>query len=218
VRIAAWIARGDPLTMDGTVDKLVFAGLLCLATTVAVAGPPPAAGPSAPHRPGFMLYLSSAMGGGGGVMKPTFGLRVEQVHMSNNSGSPDAPDPMQHRELLNWAMHGQSDVRVEFGQRAAWSVTRGEFGGVRAMNRAAMAFGFHGTAARTANPSESRPFALTASSSPVSRDVYRESSTVREIAASAVATFKSAHLSPLLRHTPANERPTSMRSSYAAAN
>ncbi len=218
MRIVGWTARGDPLTMDGTVNTLVFAGVLCLATTVAVAGPPPAAGPSAPHRPGFMLYLSSAMGGGGGVMKPTFGLRVEQVHMTNNSGSPDAPDPVQHRELLNWAMHGPSDVRVEFGQRATWNVTRGEFGGVRAMNRAAMAFAFHGAAARTASQSESRPFALAASSSAVSRDAYREPSTVRDIAASAVATFKSARLNPLQRHTAANERPASMRSSYAAAN
>ena len=111
-------------------------GITCATVgTAAPAGivPPRAAPTSAPRSHGFMLYFSQPLGGGGGVMRPMFGLRIEQVRMTGNTGAPDGGDPLQHHALIGWQVEGRrdmrvSDMRVEFGSHLTYDVTRGVFG------------------------------------------------------------------------------------------
>ncbi len=111
------------------------AGLIFFAAAAATAHGPavPAAGPTlAPRTHGFMLYLSQPLGSGGGLMKPKFGLRFEQVRMAGNTGAPDAADPMQHRALIGWQMEGLRDmqaanVHLELGSHMTYDVRHGGF-------------------------------------------------------------------------------------------
>lgn len=113
-----------------------LAGIAC--ATVGTAAPvgivPPRAGPtSAPRTHGFMLYFSQPLGGGGCALRPMFGLRIEQVRMTGNTGAPDGGDPFQHRALIGWQVEGHrdmrfSDSRVDFGSHLTFDVTRGVFG------------------------------------------------------------------------------------------
>lgn len=113
----------------------VGGGLFCFIAAVAVAHGPAVApsGPTlAPRTHGFMLYLSQPLGGGGGALKPKFGLRFEQVRMAGNTGAPDAGDPMQHRALIGWQMDGLHDMRaanmhVELGSHMTYDVKHGGF-------------------------------------------------------------------------------------------
>jgi len=114
--------------------------MLCMAAAMsASAAPggfvPPPAGPSlSPRTHGFMLYLSTPLGGGGGggAVHPKFGFRVEQVRMMGNSGAPDAGNPIQHRALIGWQFEGlrnlhSSDMKLELGSRVTYDVTHGAF-------------------------------------------------------------------------------------------
>jgi hypothetical protein len=83
-----------------------------------------------------MLYFSRPIGGGaaGPSLHPTFGLKLAQVRLMPSSGDPQATnEPMQHHELVNWQLGGHSglhlsDMRVQFGRRLTWDVSRGSFG------------------------------------------------------------------------------------------
>lgn len=115
----------------------VVGGIACLAATAAgvAATLPLAQGPALPPRkPGFMLYLSQPLGGGGGAaLHPKFGFRLEQVRMTGNNGAPDAGDPMQHRALIGWQMDGHrdmhfSDMRLELGNHVTYDIAHRTFG------------------------------------------------------------------------------------------
>lgn len=82
-----------------------------------------------------MLYFSRPIGGGAGPsLHPTFGLKLAQVRLMPSSGDPQATnEPMQHRELINWQLGARSfmhlaDMRLQFGRRLTWDVSRGSFG------------------------------------------------------------------------------------------
>ena len=229
----------------------ITGGVLCLmAATVAAGAQPgavaPPAGPAlAPRSHGFMLYLSQPLGGSGGAaLHPKFGLRIDQVRMTGNSGAPDAGDPLQRRSLVGWQMGGgsgmhTSDVKLELGGRLTYDVTHGGFGaqlsrpGVpsnasRPVSAAASAhmaggisegvsgpksFELHGVEFRGAefhSPEENvRPF---------THDLFHEaheanpsSSVFHEVAAAAIATFKSSHSAPIQQRSRPSERPFSMQ-------
>ncbi len=81
--------------------------------------------------PGIMLYFSHAIGGGGGgggFSKPAVGLRLNRMHLVSGYFKPDAPDPMQSRELVNWHFGRGANNRVELGRRVSWSPSEGSFG------------------------------------------------------------------------------------------
>jgi hypothetical protein len=66
-------------------------------------------------------------------MRPSFGLRVQQVRQGGNSGDPDAGDPMQRRQWLNLQMDtrsnfGVSNMRLKFGNRVTYDLTNRRFG------------------------------------------------------------------------------------------
>lgn len=76
-----------------------------------------------------MLYLSQPIGGGVGAGGPKFGLRIEQVRMTGNTGAPDAGNPMQHRTLIGWQFGGSrvSDMHLELGGRVTYDLRHGGF-------------------------------------------------------------------------------------------
>ena len=219
----------------------ITGGVLCLiAATVAAGAQPglvaPPAGPAlAPRTHGFMLYLSQPIGGGGGgaALHPKFGFRIDQVRMAGNSGAPDAGDPMQRRSLVGWQFGGggrmhASDVKLELGGRLTYDVTHGGFGAQ---------LGRSGASTNSARPiaavavSEPKSFELRGlqfrgaeahgpeeGPRPFTHDLFHEahganesSAVFHEVAAAAIATFKSSHSAPIQQRSRPSERPFSMQ-------
>jgi hypothetical protein len=180
----------------------VGTGLLWIAAAVAVDAAPRAgyfAPGVAPRSPEIMLYFNHAIGAGagGGSMRPTFGLRVQQVRQAANSGDPDAGESMQHRELVNWQMEAHSnlhisDLRVKLGNRVTYDVTHHQFGSPS--SRSAMQIGTPTLRNGSLNPVPSRPLfgrgsVATLSSTPASHDSNRDTSNFREIAVAAMTAL-----------------------------
>jgi hypothetical protein len=196
---------------------------------------PPTGPSSAPRTHGIMLYLSKPMGGGtgGAALQPRFGFRLDQVRMTGNSGAPDAGDPMQRRALVGWQFTGPSgerasDVRLELGGRLTYDMTHGGFefqssrpgrGASRAVAVAAAnshpiptsagelkSFELRGLQFR--NP-ELRP--QDDGARPFTRDLFHEASAsqsvLHDVAAAAIATFKSSRNAPVQQRSRPSERP-----------
>jgi hypothetical protein len=112
--------------------------MLCMAVVASAAAaprgstPPSSGPPLAPRTHGFMLYFSQPLGGGGGLLRPKLGFRIEQVRLTGNSGAPDAGDPMQHHALVGWQLDGlrnlhASDMKLELGSRMSYDITHAAF-------------------------------------------------------------------------------------------
>jgi hypothetical protein len=164
----------------------------------------------APRAPEVMLYFSHSVGTGAGAsMRPTLGLRVQQVRQAANTGDPEQGDGMQHRELINWQMEAHSnlhlsDLRVKLGNRVTYDVTNRRFGSPP--THAAMQIGMpslrsHGEV----NPAQSRPLfargvAGALDSGPVGRDTNKDNSNIREIAVAAMGALAPARFTSAQRH------------------
>ncbi|MEA3178426.1 MAG: hypothetical protein QOI59_1949 [Gammaproteobacteria bacterium] len=165
----------------------------------------------APRSPEIMLYFSHSIGagagGGGGSMRPTFGLRVQQVRQAGNSGDPEAGESMQHRELINWQMEAHSnlklsDLRVKLGNRVTYDVTNRRFGSPS--GRSAMQIGIPSLRNDTLGPTQSRPLlarnpAGTPSAAPAVREANRDNSSIREIAVAAMGALAPARFTSAQR-------------------
>jgi hypothetical protein len=201
---------------------------------------PPAGPPLAPRTHGFMLYLSQPMGGGSGgaTLQPKFGFRLDQVRMTGNSGAPEAGDPVQRRALIGWQFNGPSgerasDMRLELGGRVTYDMTHGGIQ-LQSSRPGASPSRSIAVAAATSHPttasSESKSFELRGlqfrnpdshapddSARPFTRDLFHEasasSSVLHDVAAAAIATFKSSHNSPIQQRSRPSERPYSMQES-----
>ncbi len=105
---------------------LITGTLLWTASDAQAAPPGP---PLAPRAPQLMLYISRPIGGGGGGMgmMPKIGLRLSQIRQAPNLGDPEAGAAFQHRELLDWAIQGRSNVQLQLGHRVTWDFTRQAF-------------------------------------------------------------------------------------------
>jgi hypothetical protein len=186
-----------------------YSGLLSVVAAVAVDAAPPRPGffapEAAPRSPEIMLYVSHSVGAGagGGPMRPTFGLRVQEVRQAANSGDPEAGDPMQHRELVNWQMEAHSnlhisDLRVKLGNRVTYDLTGHRFGSPSA--RSALQISGLPTL-RNAPLSPPQPAVLARSSTakPASHESNGDNANAREIAVAAMAAIAPAHFSPSQR-------------------
>ena len=205
--------------------------LLATAAATAANSLPLPQGPALPPRkPGFMLYLSKSLGGAGGGMPAKISFRLEQVRMTGNSGAPDAPDPMQHRGLIGWQVDGHrdmhfSDMRLELGNHVTFDMAHRSFG--LSSRSASMTIGQRAIANSTASMAsavkgtpEPRSFESRLVANQVggfaarggSGGGLRESaSLLHEVAASAVATFRSRINNPGQQHPfAANQRPQSL--------
>jgi hypothetical protein len=180
--------------MGGATAFRVSAALLCVAAAVAAQAAPFAPG-LAPRSPEVMLYFSHSLGAGAGAsMRPTFGLRVQQVRQAPNMGDPEAGGSMQHRELVDWQLEAHSnlhisDLRVKLADRVTYDLTNRRFGSPG--TRSAMALGLPTLRYASLNPSQSRPvFAHNSAPTPASREpAGRETSAFKEIAVAAVAAL-----------------------------
>ena len=186
----------------------ISSGLLWIAAAVAVNAAPRAgysAPGVAPRAPEIMLYFNHAIGAGagGGSMRPTFGLRVQQVRQAANSGDPDSGESMQHRELINWQMEARSnlhisDLRVKLGNRVTYDVTHRQFGSPS--SRSAMQIGIPTLRNASLNPVPSQTLfgrGSVASLSSTPRDSNRDgsnrdNSNFRELAVAAMAALSPA--------------------------
>jgi hypothetical protein len=77
--------------------------------------------------PQFMLYVSLPLSPGGSSSRPVYGLRIGEFRKRPTTTQLVAVAPVQ-RELIDLQIVGHSDVRIEFGRRLVWSVTRGAVG------------------------------------------------------------------------------------------
>jgi hypothetical protein len=157
----------------------------------------------APRSPAFMLYISRSLGGAAPA-KPTFGLRLEQVRLVQNSGGPDSGDALQHRPLLDWKMEAHSDLRVALGGRLTWDFTNRRFG--NGVTRSA----FELPAGRSAGValSEQRLMGSRIMEPPGPRPA-QDPNALRDIITAAVATFAPSRLLPLHGETSARRPPQS---------
>lgn len=192
----------------------VTSGLFWIAASIAVDAAPRGASFApglAPRSPEIMLYFSHSIGGGagagggGGPMRPTFGLRVQQVRQGANTGDPDAGDSMQHRELVNWQMEAHSnlhisDLRVKLGNRLTYDVTNQRFGSPS--TRSAMQIGVPTFRNSPLNSSQPTPvFARTSAPTSANRDSGRDNSNIREIAAAAMSALSPARFTSAQRQS-----------------
>jgi hypothetical protein len=189
----------------------VTSGLFWIAASVAADAAPRAgffAPGLAPRSPEIMLYFSHSIGGGAGVgggsMRPTFGLRVQQVRQAANTGDPEAGDSMQHRELVNWQMEAHSnlhlsDLRVKLGNRVTYDVTNQRFGSPS--SRSAMQIGVP-TLRNSPLSLQPKPlFARSSAPTPATHDSGRDNSNMREIAVAAMAALSPARFTSAQRLT-----------------
>jgi hypothetical protein len=197
----------------GTLAALgATSGLLWIAAAVAVDAAPRGgffAPGLAPRSPEIMLYFSHSIGGGagagGGSMRPTFGLRVQQVRQAANTGDPESGDSMQHRELVNWQMEAHSnlrlsDLRVKLGNRVTYDVTNRRFGSPSSLS--AMQIGVPTLRNSALSLSQPKPlFARSSAPTPASHDSGRDNSNMREIAAAAMAALSPARFTSAQRQT-----------------
>jgi hypothetical protein len=162
----------------------------------------------APRSPEIMLYFSHSIGGGSGAggssMRPTFGLRVQQVHQAANTGDPEAGDPMQHRELINWQMEAHSnlhlsDLRVKLGNRVTYDVTNQRFGSPS--SRSAMQVGVPTLRNSPLSPQPKPLSARSSAPTPATHDSGRDNSNMREIAVAAMAALSPARFTSAQRQT-----------------
>lgn len=195
----------------------VCTGLFCAVAAMAADAAPFSPG-LAPRSPEIMLYFSHSIGagaggGGGGPMRPTFGLRVQQIRQGPNTGDPaEAGDAMQHRDLVNWQMEAHSnlhlsDLRVKLGNKVTYDVTNRRFGSPS--ERSAMQIGI--PSLRNGTPSTAQPRPLFASNSPgflrsppASHESNRDNSNIHEMAAAAMAALSPSHFT-------STQRPTTQR-------
>jgi hypothetical protein len=192
-------------------------GLLCLAAAVTVDAAPrgPYFGPGgvAPRSPEIMLYFSHAVGGGagGGSLRPNFGLRVQQVRQGANNGDPEQGDSMQRRELLNWQMDAHSNLhlsqsRLQLGNRLTYDFASSRFG---SPTRSVLQIGTPTLRNGPGNPVQPRSFTSRnpagglpgVNSASVGRDSNRDNSSMRELAAAAVAAMAPARFTSVQRQT-----------------
>lgn len=187
-------------------------GLLCLAAAATVDAAPraPYFGPGgvAPRSPEIMLYFSHAVGGGS--LRPHFGLRVQQIRQGANNGDPEQGDPMQRRELLNWQMDAYSNLhlsqsRLKLGNRLTYDFASSRFG---SPTRSVMQIGTPTLRNGVANPAQLRfaspnPAGGFAGVNPatVGHDSNRDNSSMRELAAAAVAAMSPARFTSVQRQT-----------------
>jgi hypothetical protein len=187
----------------------VTGALFWIAASVAADAAPRGGPGNAPHSPEIMLYFSHSIGGGGGAgggsMRPTFGLRLQQVHQAANTGDPEAGDPMQHRELVNWQMEAHSNLhisnlRVKLGNRVTYDVTNQRFGSPSA--RSAMQIGVPTLRNAPLSPSQPKAlFARTSAPTPARHDSGRDNSNIREIAVAAMSALSPARFTSAQRQT-----------------
>jgi hypothetical protein len=202
----------------------IMGGLLCLAAASAAsagsgAAPPPAGAPLAPRSHEIMLSFSQSMGGGGGAaLRPKFGFHVDQIRMTSqvrmdNPASPDAADPMERRSLVGWQIDGRSgmhasDMKLDLGGRLTYNVTRGGFSLPSGRSSVPASSGHPATVAGSgssaANESEQKSFELHALPS---------SSVLHEVAAAAIASFKSSRITSIQQRSRLSDRPSSLQES-----
>ena len=132
-------------------------------------------------------------------MRPTFGLRVQQIHQAANTGDPEAGDPMQHHELVNWQMEAHSnlhisDLRVKLGNRVTYDLTGHRFGSPSA--RSALQIGVPTLRNAPLSPPQPGPaLARGSTAKPASHGSNGDNANVREIAVAAMAAIAPAHFS-----------------------
>lgn len=142
--------------------------------------------------------------------------------MTGNTGAPDAGDPMQRRTLIGWQMDGRRDMkafdmRVELGSRVIYDVRRAAFRTPAAKPLLAVGSPAPMLDGRTghleqANHSQVR-ISQESSLPGLGRDTFgargESSSTLRDLADAALATFRSSRPNQL--RTYPNRRPQAMR-------
>lgn len=119
------------------VSLILLGGAWVVSIGAACAGDIVSAAPSS-RSPEIMLYVSQPLWSGGRSSALLYGLRIGQLRMPRTSPQSTATAPIE-RELIDLQIVAHSEVRIEFGRRFVWNITRGAFG--QQSNRAVLAIG-----------------------------------------------------------------------------
>jgi hypothetical protein len=160
----------------------------------------------APRAPQLMVYFNHPIGGAPGVagMRPTFGVRFEQVRQVGNNGDPQlVGDPMQHREWLSWQMDTRSDfhisnMQLKLGSRVTYDL------GNRRFESLMRASSMRASSVQPLEPAEShgqlvtqlRPLAVLMRPA---REATNDNANMREIAAAAIGGVRLGQFAPAAR-------------------
>jgi hypothetical protein len=77
--------------------------------------------------PQIMLYVTLPLSSRSSSSRPLYGLRIGEFRQRPTTTQLVAKAPTL-RELIDIQIAGRSDVRMEFGRRLLWNITRGAFG------------------------------------------------------------------------------------------
>jgi hypothetical protein len=114
------------MTASWLVSLILLGGGSMAPMRAACAGNVGSAG-AASCGPQIILYVSLPLGSRGSSSLPRYGLRIGEFRKRPTTPQlvPIAPTP---RELIDLQIEGHSDVRIAFGRRLVWNVTRQAFG------------------------------------------------------------------------------------------
>jgi len=111
-------------TASWVVGLVLLGGASTISIRAACAGNVVSAAPVS-CGPQVMLYVT--LSSGGSSSRPVFGLRIGEFRKRPSTTQLVANPPIS-RELIDVQIVGHSDVRMEFGRRLLWNITRGAFG------------------------------------------------------------------------------------------
>ena len=116
----------QPNAASWLVSLMLLGGASMVSIRPACAGNVVGAAPTS-RSPQVMLYVSLPLGSRGSSSQPLYGLRIGELRTPRTTPQLTAIAPIQ-RELIDLQILAHSDVRIEFGKRLIWNITRGAFG------------------------------------------------------------------------------------------
>jgi hypothetical protein len=114
-------------TASSLVSLILLGGASMLSIRSACAGNVVSV-PPASHSAQIMLYVSQPLWSRGDSSLPLYGLWIGKLPTPPTTPQRAAIAPFQRSELIDLQILAHSDVRLEFGRRLIWNITRGTFG------------------------------------------------------------------------------------------
>jgi hypothetical protein len=107
------------------VSLMLLGGASMLSSRAACAGDVVSMAPAS-RGPQIMLYVSQPLWSRGSSAPRLYGLRIGQLRMPSTTSQLTAIAPVQ-RELIDLQIVPHSEMRIDFGRRLIWNITRGAF-------------------------------------------------------------------------------------------
>ena len=114
-------------TASWLVSLILLGGASMLSIRSACAGNAVSVAPAS-RSPQIMLYVSQPLWSRGDSSLRLYGLCIGKLLTPPTTPRQTAIAPFQRSDLIDLQILAHSDVRLEFGRRLIWNITRGTFG------------------------------------------------------------------------------------------